>query len=80
MQPVNDAQRPVIVFDERGQTLYPITVVAVEDAFDIANFRSVYMTANNSIQFAASRCSRHRLFKCSDIADRVLYSVLEVLR
>src|SRR5689334_2378386 len=50
--PMEDRQVPVLAFDERGQALDPVAVVAVQNIADHLDFRFVDMTANNAVHAA----------------------------
>src|SRR5258706_10238539 len=65
--PVKDAQAAVAAFDERGQALNPVAVIAVEDAVDVADFGFVDVTADHTLRAAPPRFGRHRALKVDDV-------------
>ena len=48
----NDPKSTCMVFHQRRQTPQPVTIIAVGDTVDFANFRLVDMTANHAIDTA----------------------------
>ena len=51
------------MFDKRGATFDPITIIAVGDAIDIAHFSRVNMAANHTVGAPAARFFDHSVFE-----------------
>jgi hypothetical protein len=57
------------MFDDGGQTLDPVAVVAVEDAVDRPDLGVVDVSANHPVDSPSSGLSRHRRLEVAHVAD-----------
>src|SRR5271165_3706029 len=78
--PVQNRQVAFGRLDERRQALDPVTIIAVQDAADVANLGLVNMAADDAVEVPRPRLGGQRLLEGDDVADRVLHLVLEKLR
>ena len=78
--PLHNRQCAGVVFDQRCQALDPVTVIAIKNAANVANFSLVNVATNDTIQTAAPCFICQRLLKIANEADGRLGFVFQVLR
>src|ERR1700674_2799442 len=52
-RPIDQFQPPIVMFDERGATFYPIAIVEIQHALHLAHFGVVDMAAYHSVEATA---------------------------
>lgn len=78
--PAHQLQMPIMVFDKGGVAFNPITIIAVQNAVDIAHFCMVDMAAHDTLQTPAAGLCGHGHFKVADIGQGFFDPTLEVGR
>ena len=68
------------MFRLRRTAFYPVAVIAVKHAVDVAHFSTVNMAANHAVVAATFGFLGHRHFKVSDVIQRTIDFLLEVRR
>jgi hypothetical protein len=69
---VDDAEPPVLPFDESGQAFNPVAIIAIKNSIDMPHFGVVNMAADHAIDAASSGFASNGTLEIAYIADRPL--------
>jgi len=67
-----------VVFDERGEALDPIAIVAVEKSVHVPDLGVVDVAAHDALHAALARLAHDRVLEVPDVTGRTLDLQLEV--
>src|SRR5688500_1012564 len=67
-------------FDQRGTTLHPVAIVAIEHAIDVAHARAVNVSTDDAVEIAAERGLRGGVLERGDVLDGLGQPQFEIRR
>ena len=70
--PVQQLQRAIKVLDQRGAAFYPVTIVAIQHAANVADIGAVDMAARHAMVPTFARLVGHGNFKVGHVVQRTL--------
>ena len=76
-RPVDQLQPPIVVFHQRGAALYPVAVVQIQHAVDLAHFRVMDVAAYDAVETAPAGFVRQRGLETVDGFDGAFHLPLQ---
>lgn len=70
----------VLVFNQGGSALYPVAIIAIQNAIDVAHFGVMDMSTNDPLKPPTSGFRGHGRFKVIHIGQCLFHPALEVRR